>query len=375
MKIICAPDSFKGSIGAAAAAEAIAVGVRRAAPHAFVDLCPIADGGEGTLDAVQASLPCDRRQVEVSGSQGDPVIAEFGLFHDGGTALVESAGAVGLTLLPPGRRDIMRASSRGVGEMLLAACECGPQRVIVGVGGSATNDGGCGMAQALGVRFLDDAGAEITEPIGGGMLPRINRIDMRALAPAVKDIPVIVACDVTNPLTGPDGASRVYGPQKGGTREQVRQLDDALVHLSGLLRRDLGLDVERIPGAGAAGGLGAGLLAFAGASIQSGIDIVLDLVGFDERVTECDLCLTGEGRLDEQSLSGKACIGVAGHAAMHGVPTVALVGAVGPGAERTLDAGLEDYVVFGTGLPSADSIARAAELLAAAAESVTRRYS
>lgn len=374
MKVICAPDSFKGSISAVAAAEAMARGVRRVDAGIEVDCCPVADGGEGLLEVIAASIPGEMHERRVLGPLGTPVEAVFGLFDDGRAAVVESAQATGLTLVPEQRRNIMRAMTFGLGELLLAAAEMQPQRLIVGIGGSASNDCGCGMAQALGVRFRDRDGEEILEPLSGGSLSNVVSVDIEDRAPWLDRIAVTAACDVDNPLTGPRGAAFVYAPQKGATEEDVVRLDGGLAHIAAVIRRDLKTDIETLPGAGAAGGLGGGLVAFAGASIASGIGLVLDMIGFRKRAAGCDLCLTGEGRLDGQSLSGKACIGVARAATDVGVATVALVGATGPDADRTLDAGLEDYVEIGEGLPDGESMTRVAALLEDAAESVVRRY-
>ena len=283
------------------------------------------------------------------------------------------ASAAGLTLIDRLQRDVMRSTTYGVGELLLASCASGASRVIVGVGGSASNDGGCGMAQAIGVRFMDAMGAIIPAPMGGIDLLAVSSIDMRGVNPAIFEVDIIVACDVDNPLTGDQGAANIYAAQKGATGEQIELLDRGLVNLAAVVQRTLGIDLA-VASAGAAGGLAAGLVAFAGASLASGIDIVLDAVHFDERVRNCDLCLTGEGRLDGQSLSGKACLGVARRAAKAGVPSIALVGSAGVDAERALQAGLSAYELIGEGLSAADSIRRAEELVANSAERVVARF-
>lgn len=372
MRIVCAPDSFKESLGAVDAADAMADGILEALPGATVDRCPVGDGGEGTLDSLFAARAGERVSLTVADAMGRATMADYGIFDAGRLAWVESAAAIGLAAIPPAGRDVMAAGSYGVGELLLAAADRSPARIVVGVGGSATNDGGFGMAQALGVRFLDRDGAVIEAPVTGSTLARIAAIDAggRAAIP----MPVEVASDVDNPLTGPHGASCVYGPQKGADAQTVLVLDRELARLVGVIRRDLGIDVETLRGAGAAGGLAAGLVAFAGASIISGIGAVLDAVGFAERIRGADLCLTGEGRLDGQSLSGKTCIGVARMAAAAGVPVVALVGRTGPGAELALGAGVSEYVVIGEGLPLAESMRNARELLANAAGRVTARF-
>ncbi len=359
---------------ATTAAEAMAEGIRKAVPDAIVDCCPIADGGEGTLAALTTAIPGEIQRVTVSGPLGDLLDAAFATFAEGEFAVIESAIAAGLQLIPEQSRDPEQTSSRGVGELIAAACAASPKRVIVALGGSATNDGGCGMAQALGVRFFGHNGDEIHTPICGGMLSDLTRIDATKRLPALNSIELIVASDVRNPLTGPQGAAQVYGPQKGATADQVARLDAGLAHLAGLLRRDLDIDIEALPGSGAAGGLGGGLVAFSGATIVSGIDTILEIVAFKQRVRSCDLCLTGEGQIDAQSVMGKACMGVARAARTHGVPTIALVGAVGPGAEQCLAAGLHEYVVIGEGLPAALSMRRASVLISDAAGRVATKY-
>ena len=352
----------------------MAVGIRNAVPDAIIDCCPIADGGEGTLDALTAAMHGNLHRVSVSGPLGEPLEVAFASFADGTLAVVESAASTGLQLVPEESRDPAMTSSCGVGELIVAACATAPDKIIVAVGGSASNDGGCGMAQALGIRFHDRNGDEMRDPLCGGVLSNIARIDSTERLAAIKKIEMIVACDVQNPLTGPDGATYVYGPQKGASREQLSVLDAGLIHLAGLIRRDLNIDIESLPGSGAAGGLGGGLVAFAGAAVASGIDTVLEAVEFARRVQGCDLCLTGEGQIDAQSVSGKACMGVARTANRHDVPTIALVGAAGPGAEQCLATGLRDYVVIGEGLTAELSMRQAGVLIADAAGHVARNH-
>ena len=373
MKIICAPDSFKDCLPASRVAAAMRLGIRRVAAQAHVDCCPIADGGEGTaaiLAAARSALP---QSVSVAGPLGVKVNATFFLADEESLAIIDMASAAGLTLVDRSQRDVMRSTTYGVGELFLAACESGASRVIVGVGGSASNDGGCGMAQAIGVRFMDAMGAIIPAPMGGIDLLAVASIDMRGINPAIFEVEIIVACDVDNPLAGAQGAAKIYAAQKGATGEQIELLDRGLVNLAAVVQRTLGIDIT-VARAGAAGGLAAGLVAFTGASLASGIDIVLDAVHFDDRVRNCDLCLTGEGRLDGQSLAGKACLGVARRAANAGVPTVALVGSAAVDAAKTLPAGLSAYELIGEGLSAAESIRRAEELIANAAERVVTRF-
>jgi glycerate kinase len=377
MKVICAPDKFKGSLTAAQAAGALARGVRRARPDAQVEVCPMADGGEGTVEAFLGSFgPSAARSTRVCGPLGADTQAAWALVADHQerkTAVIEMAAASGLELLPAAQRDPTRTSTRGTGQLIAAALDQGPQTILIGIGGSATSDGGCGCAQALGVEFLDQYARPIDEPLSGGLLSSISRIRIERRDPRLARVRILAACDVTNPLTGPHGAAYVYAPQKGATPRQVIDLDNGLRHLAALWREQLGIDVENLPGAGAAGGLGAGLVVFLGAVLRRGVEVVLEAVDFAARVRGSDLCLTGEGRLDGQTASGKTVSGVAQAAKAQGVPTIALVGALGAGAERTLEHGLAGYELIGPGLPIEESKRRAAELLEAAAARVVLR--
>jgi len=373
VKVICAPDSFKESLSAVAAASAMAEGIRQVLPDAVIDCCPVGDGGEGTLEALLESDGGQLLTTQVTGPLGEITAASLGLLGNRQIAFIESAMAIGLPLIPADQRNVMTTTSFGVGELLMQAVAHQPSEIIIGVGGSATNDGGCGMAQALGVRFYDDRGKHIEKPICGEMLSTVSRVDATHRNPALNNISITIACDVNNPLTGSNGAAQVYAPQKGASATQVAQLDAGLSNLAMIIRRDLGIDIEHIAGAGAGGGLGGGLVAFAGAAIESGINSVLNTINFHERARNCDLCLTGEGRLDGQSVTGKACIGVAKAAAMQNVPTIALVGSVGPGAEKCLTAGLDDYLLIGEGLPAEESIRHAASLLTETAARLTKK--
>ncbi|MFP4223090.1 MAG: glycerate kinase [Phycisphaeraceae bacterium] len=374
MRVICAPDSFKESISASEAAEAMARGVRAAGGEA--DVCPIADGGEGTVDALTTATGGEIRTARVTGPLGEPVDAAWGMLGDvpdqPRTAVVEMAAASGLPLVPKDQRDPTKTTTFGTGEVIRAALDAGAGRIILGIGGSATTDGGAGAAQALAARFLDEHGQAIDAPMAGGLLERIARIDLAPLDPRLNEIELVIASDVTNPLTGDQGAAAVYAPQKGASHAQVQQLDAALAHLAKRIEQATGRDVTSLPGAGAAGGLGAGAMALLGGELRSGAELVLDVVGFARRVQNSDLCLTGEGKLDGQSLSGKAILTVAKAAGQAGVPTIALVGALGPDAERTREAGLDAIVVVGEGLPAEESMARAAELVETAARQVVR---
>src|SRR6266550_3489374 len=299
MRIVVAPNAFKGSLSALAAAKAIGDGIRLADPDADLTLVPIADGGDGTVDALVAGADGQHRVLRVRGPLTDPVDADYGVIDGGKTAVIEMAKAAGLALLPQDKRDPRVTTTYGVGELLQHAYEGGARHFIVGIGGSATNDGGAGMAQALGYHLLDTQGHEL--PPGGLALQKLARIHKGGVHADWQQAEVDVACDVTNPLTGPSGASAVYGPQKGATPEMVAELDAALRHFAEIIRRDLGRDVEPLPGAGAAGGLGAGLVAFTGARLRPGAEMVMEAIRLDERLAGAQLVITGEGRLDSQT--------------------------------------------------------------------------
>ena len=326
--IVVAPDKFEGTLSAKDAARALAAGWRRADRSAEVDEVPVADGGKGTLETLLDALGGRRETVRVAGPLGDPVVADFGLVEtaDGTIAVVEMARASGLALVSEARRDPARATTRGTGELIAAACHHRPLRVVVCIGGSATNDGGAGMAQALGIRLLDERGADL--PPGGAALRGLARIDASGLDPEVREAEIVAASDVDNPLTGPTGASAVYGPQKGATPEQVRLLDEALGHLATAIHRDLGLDVRDVPGAGAAGGLGAGLVAFLDARLRPGFGVVAAALDLERRLDRADVAVTGEGRYDAQTNRGKAPAGVLRMAREAGCRTVLVAGQV-----------------------------------------------
>ncbi len=369
MKVVVAPAPFKGSLSAAAAAEALAAGLRAALPAAEVVALPVADGGEGTVEALAASTGGALHGVEVTGPLGERRTARYGLLGDGETIAVEVAEASGLILVPPERRDPRRTTTRGTGELIARAVAAhGARRVLIGLGGSATCDAGAGLAQALGARLLDEGGADL--PPGGAALARLARIDVSAL----QDLEVTAACDVTNPLCGPEGAAAVYGPQKGATPQAVAELDRALARFAEVARRDLGREVAEVPGAGAAGGLGAGLLALFGASLRPGAALVLDAIGFDAALEGADLVVTGEGRLDRQTLSGKAPAGVLERARARGVPVLAVGGGLDPAAIDALHAAGFAALIPAVDGPSTveQAMAQAAALLRRAGERVGR---
>lgn len=318
-----APDKFKGSLTAVAAADAIARGIRDRHPQTTLRCVPVADGGEGTVEAA-VGAGFDRRRAVVRGPTGNDVDAAFAI--RGQTVVIEMAEASGLGLLDGSAPAPLTATTYGTGELIRAALDAGAREVVLGIGGSATTDGGAGMAQALGARLLDRHGAELET--GGAILRELTRIDVSGFDPRVAATRVTVACDVSNPLVGPHGAAAVYGPQKGATPHDVEVLDAALTRYAEIVRRDLGVDVAQTPGAGAAGGLGAGAIAFLRADLASGVELLLETVGFADALVGADLVITGEGSLDEQSLSGKAPVGVAGAAAAVGIPAIALCGRV-----------------------------------------------
>ena len=341
MKILIAPDSFKESMTAVAAAEAMARGVRKAAPEAQIGMVPMADGGQGTVATMVAATGGRIISAEVTDPLGKKIKAQFGILGDGRTAVIEMAAASGLMRVPRGRRNPLVTTTFGTGETIKAALGSGVKKIIIGIGGSATNDGGAGMAQALGAHLLNATGRDL--PFGGAALAGLERIDASGLDPRLKNVELDVACDVTNPLLGEKGASAVFGPQKGATPETVKQLDAALAHYADILQRDLGKDVRNEPGAGAAGGLGAGLMAFLGARLRRGIEIVIDAVNLRERMKGCDLVLTGEGAMDRQTVFGKTAIGVAKVAQSLGIPVIAIVGGIGDGAEEVMSHGILAY--------------------------------
>jgi len=353
MRIVVAPDSFKETLSAPAAARAIAAGVADAEPAAAVDLCPMADGGEGTVEAMVAATGGQVRTADVFGPLGERRKARFGLLGDGRTAVVEMAAAAGLELVPPDKRNPMLTTTFGVGCLIRAALDAGADRLVVGIGGSATVDGGTGCAQALGVVFVDKHGRLSPCGLAGGGLADIGRIDISDRDPRIAGADIRVACDVTNPLTGPRGAAAVYGPQKGATPEMVARLEAGLANLAEVVRHELGIDVEHLSGAGAAGGLGAGLVAFAAATLQSGVEIVAESVGLRERIRGADLVLTGEGKLDSQSAHGKTAFGVARLAAGEGVPVICIPGQADSDAPRDVFAAVVPLVAGDVGIEDA----------------------
>jgi glycerate kinase len=322
MKIVTAPNAFKGSLTATEAAIAMEAGIRRILPDAEVVKVPVADGGDGLVDVAVEALNGEMCSLTVTGPRNSPVEANFCYVKSMNMVTVEMALASGLALLPDDLQDPTLTTTFGTGELIKAGLDLGVSRINVGIGGSATNDGGMGMAQALGVRFLDKEGREL--PGIGGSLASIARIDLSGLDPRIKETTIEAVCDVENPLYGPGGAAFVYGPQKGATPEQVEKLDQGLENFAELIQKDMGIDVANMPGAGAAGGLGAGLHAFLGAKLCKGIDLMFDLVGLPDKLSGADLALTGEGQIDFQTVFGKAPGGVGAAAKAQGIPCFAI---------------------------------------------------
>ncbi len=352
MRIVVAPQEFKGTLTSQEAATAIALGARQAAPNARIDLVPLSDGGPDLASVVLASAPGRHIVAKVTDPLSRPVDAGLALL-DGGTAVIEMAAAAGLKLLSPAEMNPGITTTRGVGELIVAALDAGCPRIIVGCGGSATNDGGAGMASALGVRLLDDRARDL--PPGGAALVRLDRIDASALEPRLRETEVIAATDVTNPLCGPEGASLVYGPQKGASPDLARELDAALAHYAEVIERDIGVSVASAPGAGAAGGLGAGLIAFCSARVRSGFEVVAEIVGLEGRIRGADLVLTGEGRLDAQTAYGKVVARVAAMARGCGVPVIVIPGSLGEGWEDVLPSSMVEPVAGPESMAAGDA--------------------
>ena len=371
MRVLVAPQEFKGSLTAVEAAAAIEHGLRAIFPDADVDRAPVADGGPGTVEAIVHAAGGRTSIARVDGPLGAPVDARWGRIDQGRTAVIEMAAASGLTLLRADQLDPRRASTAGTGQLIRHALDAGVERILIGVGGSATNDGGAGMAEALGAVLLDEHGTRL--PPGGAPLANLARIRMEGFDQRVKAVEMTVLCDVQNPLLGPEGASAVYGPQKGADPACVAQLDRALANFAGILERDLDASLAEVPGAGAAGGLAAGLMAFCRATLQSGFAAVSEAVALADRVTQADLVITGEGRLDTQSAYGKTVAGVASLAQAAGVACVAVAGLIEESA--TLPGLLDSEASTPSGIPVDEAMARSDELVPAAVERLLRRYS
>lgn len=371
MKIVIAPDSFKGSLTAPQVAEAIEAGFLLVFPSIVTDKLPMADGGEGTVASLVASSDGKMQQVSVLNPLGNQIPSEFGIMGDCQTAVIEMASASGLPLISQDQQNPMLTTTYGTGQLMHAALDTGCKKLIIGIGGSATNDGGAGMAQALGAKLLDTSGNQIG--FGGGSLADIDKIDISGFDPRLSEVDVVVACDVSNTLTGKDGASYVYGPQKGATLDMAEVLDRNLAHFASIIKRDLDQSVADIPGAGAAGGLGAGLIAFAGAKLQAGIDIVLEVTDFANRIQGSDLVITGEGRLDYQTAFGKTPAGVAKIARQHNIPVIAIAGSVTEDIDKLYAIGIDAVVdIFHEPMSLETAMVNASKLITIAAERAAR---
>jgi glycerate kinase len=367
MRILIAPQSLKGSLSAAETGQAIAHGVRAVYPEAEIEIVPVADGGEGTVQALVDATGGKIVQQIVTGPLSTPVPAFFGLLGDGRTAAIEMAACAGLPLVPPEQRNPRITTTYGVGELILAALDYGSRHFIIGIGGSATNDGGAGMAQAMGAALLSNKGTEIAR--GGAALATLAHISTANMDARLQECTIDVACDVTNPLCGPTGASAVYGPQKGATPEMVVELDKALDHYAQVIEKDLESTVRDIPGAGAAGGLGAGLIAFTHATLRPGAQIVLEAVQLEERIRMADLVITAEGQIDAQTAYGKSVGSVASMAKRYGLPVVALAGGLGDHYQVVYELGVDAVVALPSSpMTLAYAMENAARLTSDAAE-------
>lgn len=373
-RIVLAPDSYKGSATAASVCRAIGSGIRKVDPDIEIIDAPMADGGEGTVAALVSATGGRIISARVTGPLGQPVDSFYGILGDGKTAAIEMAAAAGLPLVPSHLRNPMYTTTYGVGELIALALANGCTRIVMGIGGSATNDGGAGMAKALGVMLLDEHGLPVPE--GGAGLLRLQRVDASGLMQEARDAEFLIACDVDNPLCGKRGASAVFGPQKGATPEMVGVLDEALARYSQILERDMGVRVASVPGAGAAGGLGAGLMAFLGAKLLSGVEMVIDVSGLEKKIKGASLVITGEGRMDHQTLMGKVPWGVARVAKRHGVPAIALVGSYSLPTEALHEAGICAVFAASSGPSSLEeAMANVERNIEVTAEQIYRLYS
>ena len=371
MKIIIAPDSFKDSLSAIEVANAIALGLAEVWPDAQLVKCPMADGGEGTVEAILAACDGEWRSTEVQGPLASATQARWGWLPQSHTAIIEMAEASGLQLVALNQRDACSSSTYGTGQLIGAALDAGAQRIILAIGGSATNDGGAGAMQALGVRLLDEQGQPLSR--GGLALNALARIDLRGIDPRLAQVRFEIAADVNNPLCGPHGASAIFGPQKGASPEQVQQLDQALGHFADHCVQVLGKDLRDEPGSGAAGGLGFAAKAFLNAQFRPGVEVVAELIGLAEAVRGADLVITGEGRFDAQTLRGKTPFGVARIARQQGVPVIVIAGTLGDGYEQMYEHGVDAAFALPAGPMSlAQACANSPQLLRERAGDIAR---
>lgn len=374
IKIVIAPDSFKGSLSAMEAAIAIEKGIKDYLPNADTILLPVADGGEGTMDSLVDATKGRKMEVDVKGPLGSPVKAEYGELGDGITCVIEMASASGLCLLSKDERNPMEATTYGTGQLIKVALDNGYRQFILAIGGSATNDGGIGMLQALGMRLIDGSGKEVG--LGGGKLDQIVRIDDSEFDSRIAESMFLIASDVQNPFIGPTGASHVFGPQKGATPEMVRILDEKLEYFAGLVEEKTGVRLHDKPGAGAAGGIGGAFQAFFPSTMRRGIDIVIEYTQLANALKGADLVITGEGQIDFQTASGKTPMGVAQEAQKQGVPTIALAGSIGKGIDVLYQYGIQSvHSIVNAPMSLEEAINQASHLLQQKAEQVARTYS
>ncbi|SET16828.1 glycerate kinase [Natronincola peptidivorans] len=370
MKVVIASDSFKGSCSSLEVAEAIERGIRKIDQDAEIVKIPVADGGEGTVDTLVIGTGGKYEEVEVVGPLGKKIKTKYGIL-EGNIAVIEMAAASGLPLLKEEERNPMVTTTYGTGEMIKAAMEKGCRKIFIGIGGSATNDGGVGMAQALGVSFKDQEGKEIG--YGGENLINIYDIDLSNINSSLGETDIVIMSDVSNPLCGPNGAAHVYGPQKGATPEIVKLLDANLGYYAKVIKEKIGKDILDIPGAGAAGGLGAGLMAFCNASLCSGIEKILDLTNIEGHLADADLVITGEGQIDSQTVYGKVPVGVAKRAVKYDIPVIAIVGSVGEGASDVYAYGVDAIMdIINKPMPLREAVQNAPTLIEDTAENVMR---
>ncbi|MDQ6597058.1 glycerate kinase [Bacillus salipaludis] len=371
MKFVLAPDSFKESMTAKNAALAMEKGIKKVFPNAECVIVPMADGGEGTVESLVSLSNGEVIKAEVIGPLGKTVTAEYGLLDGGQTAVIEMASASGLGLIKLEERNPLLTTTYGTGQLIKHALDKGVSRFLIGIGGSATNDGGMGMLQALGVSFKDQGGKEL--PFGGGALDQLHSIDISGLDERLKTAKIDVACDVTNPLIGDNGASAIFGPQKGANSEMVKLLDQNLAYFAQVIKTQLQLDIAYIEGAGAAGGLGAGLLAFLNARLKKGIELVIEYTGLEEKIIGANYVFTGEGSIDGQTLFGKTPYGVAGVAKKHSVPVIAFAGRIGNGVEVLYNNGFNAIIgILKEVTPLEEALKSGQENLAFAAENICR---
>jgi len=373
MKIVIAPQGFKGNLTALEVARSIDTGVKHVVPDAITSLIPMADGGEGTMQSLVDAIGGNIFEIEVTGPLGEPVTGRWASIGDGTTAVIEMATASGLGLVPVDKLNPMVTTTYGTGELIRAALDTGCKRFIIGMGGSATNDGGAGMAQALGISLLDNKGYPIT--LGGEALINLKNIDISGIDPRLAECHIMAASDVTNPLCGPKGASLTYGPQKGATTEEALKLDQALNHYADTIKREFGTDVREIPGAGAAGGLGAALIAFLKAEVIPGIELVIQATNLIEKMKGADLVFTAEGRVDIQTSCGKTPVGVARKAKKLGIPVIAIAGEIGNSYQSIYNEGIDSVFSIAPGpISYKESAEKATNLIADVTERTLRLF-